>query len=47
MCSGVPDHRDEYLTDEEREDNDQILLVLFRAKRPGWLSKASEYVKLK
>ncbi len=47
MCDGVPDHRDEYLTDEEREDNDQILLCCSRAKTPRLVIESFEYVKLK
>ena len=47
VCSGVPDHRDEYLTDEEREDNDQILLCCSRAKTPRLVIESFEYVKLK
>ncbi|WP_434638935.1 PDR/VanB family oxidoreductase [Klebsiella sp. I138] len=47
VCSGVPDHRDEYLTDEEREANDQILLCCSRAKTPRLVIESFEYVKLK
>lgn len=47
VCSGVPDHRDEYLTDEEREDNDQILLCCSRARTPRLVIESFEYVKLK
>ncbi|WEF28962.1 PDR/VanB family oxidoreductase [Klebsiella aerogenes] len=47
VCSGVPDHRDEYLTEEEREDNDQILLCCSRAKTPRLVIEGFEYVKLK
>lgn len=37
MCTvleGVPDHRDNYLTDEEKADNDQILVCCSRSKTP-------------
>jgi vanillate O-demethylase ferredoxin subunit len=37
MCTvlaGVPDHRDNYLTDEEKAANDQILVCCSRAKTP-------------
>ena len=37
----------EYLTDEEREDNDQILLCCSRAKTPRLVIESFEYVKLK
>lgn len=47
VCSGVPDHRDEYLTDQEREDNDQILLCCSRARTPRLVIESFEYVKLK
>ena len=47
VCSGEPDHRDEYLTEEEREDNDQILLCCSRAKTPRLVIEGFEYVKLK
>lgn len=47
VCSGEPDHRDEYLTEEEREDNDQILLCCSRAKTPQLVIEGFEYVKLK
>jgi vanillate O-demethylase ferredoxin subunit len=47
VCGGVPDHRDEYLTAEEREDNDQILLCCSRAKSPRLVIEGFEYVKLK
>ncbi|WPC73433.1 PDR/VanB family oxidoreductase [Vibrio porteresiae] len=32
VLEGTPDHRDVYLTDEEKEDNDQITLCCSRAK---------------
>lgn len=32
VLEGVPDHRDVFLTDEEKADNDQILLCCSRAK---------------
>jgi vanillate O-demethylase ferredoxin subunit len=32
VIEGVPDHRDHFLTDEEKEDNDQIALCCSRAK---------------
>jgi vanillate O-demethylase ferredoxin subunit len=32
VLDGVPDHRDVFLTDEEKADNDQILLCCSRAK---------------
>lgn len=32
VIEGTPDHRDVYLTDEEKTDNDQILLCCSRAK---------------
>ncbi|PWC39438.1 PDR/VanB family oxidoreductase [Azospirillum sp. TSO35-2] len=32
VLDGTPDHRDVYLTDEEKADNDQILLCCSRAK---------------
>lgn len=34
VLAGVPDHRDVYLTDEEKADNDQILLCCSRARSP-------------
>jgi vanillate O-demethylase ferredoxin subunit len=34
VLEGVPDHRDHFLTDEEKEDNDQIALCCSRAKGP-------------
>lgn len=34
VIEGTPDHRDVYLTDEEKADNDQILLCCSRAKTP-------------
>jgi len=34
VSEGVPDHRDQFLTDEEKEDNDQIALCCSRAKSP-------------
>ncbi len=34
VLDGEPDHRDVYLTDEEKADNDQILLCCSRAKSP-------------
>lgn len=37
MCTvleGVPDHRDNYLTDEEKAGNDQILVCCSRSKTP-------------
>jgi len=32
VLEGEPDHRDSYLTDEEKADGDQILLCCSRAK---------------
>jgi len=32
VLEGVPDHRDSYLTDEEKQDNDQIILCCSRSK---------------
>lgn len=32
VLDGTPDHRDVFLTDEEKADNDQILLCCSRAK---------------
>lgn len=34
VLEGIPDHRDLFLTDEEKEDNDQIALCCSRAKGP-------------
>ncbi|RTE64498.1 oxidoreductase [Amphritea opalescens] len=34
VIEGTPDHRDHFLTDEEKEDNDQIALCCSRAKSP-------------
>ena len=34
VLSGIPDHRDVYLTDEEKTANDQILLCCSRSKTP-------------
>ncbi len=34
VLEGVPDHRDSYLTDEEKAGNDQILLCCSRARTP-------------
>ena len=32
VLEGTPDHRDSYLTDEEKQDNDQIILCCSRSK---------------
>lgn len=34
VLEGTPDHKDKFLTDEEREDNDQIVVCCSRAKTP-------------
>jgi vanillate O-demethylase ferredoxin subunit len=34
VLAGVPDHRDVYLTDEEKAANDQMLLCCSRSKTP-------------
>jgi vanillate O-demethylase ferredoxin subunit len=34
VLEGEPDHRDSFLTDEEKEDGDQIMLCCSRAKSP-------------
>lgn len=34
VLEGIPDHRDVFLTDDEKEDNDQILICCSRAKTP-------------
>jgi len=34
VLEGTPDHRDVFLTDEEKEDNDQILVCCSRSKSP-------------
>lgn len=34
VLEGSPDHRDQFLSDEEKEDNDQIALCCSRAKSP-------------
>ena len=34
LLEGEPDHRDSYLTDEEKADNDQIMLCCSRSKGP-------------
>lgn len=34
VLSGIPDHRDVYLTDEEKATNDQMLLCCSRSKTP-------------
>ncbi len=34
VLEGIPDHRDVFLTDEEKEDNDQMLICCSRAKSP-------------
>ncbi|MGO3740287.1 MAG: PDR/VanB family oxidoreductase [Marinomonas foliarum] len=34
VTEGIPDHRDVYLTDEEKEDNDQITLCCSRSLTP-------------
>src|SRR5262249_54322390 len=34
VVSGTPDHRDVYLTDEEKAANDQILVCCSRSKTP-------------
>jgi vanillate O-demethylase ferredoxin subunit len=34
VLEGEPDHRDHYLTDEEKAEGDQILLCCSRAKCP-------------
>ncbi len=34
VISGVPDHRDQYLTDEERDANDQFMPCCSRSKSP-------------
>jgi len=32
VIEGEPDHRDHFLTDEEKEDNDQMALCCSRSK---------------
>jgi len=32
VVEGIPDHKDHFLTEEEREDNDQIVVCCSRAK---------------
>ena len=34
VLEGVPDHRDSYLTDDEKGGNDQMMLCCSRAKTP-------------
>lgn len=34
VIDGTPDHKDKFLTDEEREDNDQIVVCCSRSKTP-------------
>lgn len=34
VLEGIPDHRDKFLTDEEKDDNDQMALCCSRAKGP-------------
>lgn len=34
VLDGIPDHRDSYLTDEEKESNDQMTLCCSRARTP-------------
>jgi ferredoxin-NADP reductase len=34
VLEGEPEHRDQFLTDEEKEDNDQILLCCSRSRSP-------------
>jgi vanillate O-demethylase ferredoxin subunit len=34
VLEGVPDHRDAYLTDAEKEGNDQMLVCCSRARSP-------------
>lgn len=34
VLEGIPDHRDQFLTDEEKDDNDQMALCCSRAKGP-------------
>lgn len=34
VLEGEPDHRDTYLTDDEKQANDQMLLCCSRAKTP-------------
>ena len=34
VLEGIPDHRDQFLSDEEKEDNDQIAVCCSRAKSP-------------
>ena len=34
VLEGTPEHRDTYLTDEERADNDQVLLCCSRSRSP-------------
>ncbi|MFI0473261.1 PDR/VanB family oxidoreductase [Halomonas sp. HMF6819] len=34
VIEGTPDHRDQFLSDEEKEDNDQIAVCCSRAKSP-------------
>ncbi|MGB1092460.1 MAG: flavin reductase family protein, partial [Oceanobacter sp.] len=34
VTEGIPDHRDVFLTDEEKEDNDQMLICCSRSKSP-------------
>lgn len=47
VSCGIPEHRDEYLTEEERLDNDQILLCCSRAKSDRLVIENFEFVKLK
>ncbi|VEA68208.1 Phthalate dioxygenase reductase [Serratia rubidaea] len=47
VASGIPEHRDEYLTEEERLDNDQILLCCSRSKSERLVIENFEFVKLK
>lgn len=37
VLDGIPDHRDSYLTDEEKESNDQMTLCCSRARTPQLL----------
>lgn len=45
VLEGEPDHRDVYLTDDEKAGNDQILVCCSRAKSktPCWIAKGNDH----
>lgn len=44
VLEGLPDHRDSYLTDDEKADNDQIILCCSRAKSKSLIIEVFEVI---